>query len=144
MSKTVISQVTATLAVCLLLLTPIFLSGIAVAQPPTSGFDEFRISCVSCHGEKGKGNGRMAYMLTVKPADLTTLARYNGGVFPQARIYRMIDGREAFYAHGEQLMPVWGIRYLLEHSVRYGCNHSEQAVKQRITKLVDYIRSIQK
>jgi hypothetical protein len=57
--------------------------------------------------------------------------------------FRMIDGREGFYAHGDRTMPVWGIRYLLEHAVRYGGNGGEQVVQARIMKLVGYIRSIQ-
>ena len=118
-------------------------SASAMPQEATTGSEEFRISCVSCHGVEGKGHGKLASILTVKPTDLTSLTRNNGGDFPALRLYRIIDGREAFYAHGDRTMPVWGIRYLLEHAVRYGNNDSEQAVKARIVRLVEHIRSIQ-
>ena len=86
----------------------------------------------------------MASILTVAPADLTTLSKSNGGEFPAIRIYKLIDGRETFYAHGDRTMPVWGIRYLLEHAIKNGDYGGEQAVQARITKLMTYIQSIQK
>ena len=113
------------------------------AQTTIAGADEFRISCASCHGVDGKGSGQMASILKVKPTDLTTLAKTHQGEFPETRVYGIIDGREAFYGHGDRAMPVWGIRYLLEHALRYGGDNSEQVVRARITKLVNYIRSIQ-
>ena len=113
-------------------------------QESTTGFDEYRISCASCHGLDGKGNGQMVSLLNVKPTDLTTLAKQNDGLFPAIAVYKVIDGRESFYAHGDRAMPVWGIRYLLDQAVKYGDYVSEQAVQERIDKLVEYIQSIQK
>lgn len=40
-------------------------------------------------------------------------------------------------------MPVWGIRYLFDHAIRYGGNDGEQIVQARILNLVGYIESIQ-
>ncbi len=108
-----------------------------------TGADEFRFSCASCHGLDGKGSGPVAAVLTRKPTDLTTLAKENKGRFPKTRVHEIIDGRAAFYAHGDRTMPVWGIRYLLEHAVRHGGEGSEQLVQARIDKLVRYIESIQ-
>ena len=115
----------------------------AVTEEAISGADEFRISCASCHGTDGKGHGRIEPILTVKPTDLTSLAKNHGGQFPAKKIYLMIDGREDFYAHGDRDMPVWGIRYLQEHAVRYGNLDGEDVVQQRISKLVNHIQSIQ-
>ena len=143
MSKTILPRAKRTLFAWQMLVSLFCVCSTAVPQEATTGSDEFRISCVSCHGVEGKGNGKLASILTVKPTDLTSLAKNNDGEFPVARVYKMIDGREAFYAHGDQMMPVWGIRYLLEHAVRYGSNDSEQVVQARIMKLVNYIRSIQ-
>ena len=36
----------------------------------TIGSDEYRISCLNCHGEGGKGDGPMMELLTKKPSDL--------------------------------------------------------------------------
>ncbi len=113
------------------------------SQEAATGADEFRFSCASCHGVDGKGGGVVASILTRKPTDLTILARQNRGEFPKARVHEIIDGRTAFYAHGDRTMPVWGIRYLLEHAVRHGGEGSEQLVQARIDRLVRYIESIQ-
>ncbi|MCP3866928.1 MAG: cytochrome c [Gammaproteobacteria bacterium] len=117
--------------------------GAVVAGEKTTEAEEYRISCASCHGLDGKGEGSMASILTVKPSDLTTLARRHQGHFPTEKVYKMIDGREAFYAHGNRTMPVWGIRYLKDHALRYGDEGGEQTVQAHILKLVEHIRSIQ-
>jgi hypothetical protein len=45
----------------------------------------------------------------VKPADLTLISARNGGVFPKARIERIISGEEQpASGHGSSAMPVWG------------------------------------
>ena len=58
-------------------------------------------------------------------------------------MFKTIDGREAFYAHGDRTMPVWGIRYLLEYAIKHDNSGDEEIVQTRIMKLVDYIQSIQ-
>lgn len=65
-------------------------------------------NCASCHGTRGKGDGIMTRYLKIRPADLTTLARNNKGVFPYKRVSRVIDGRKSVRAHGVANMPVWG------------------------------------
>ena len=124
-------------ALCLLIST-------AASAEQVNGYEEFRISCASCHGISGEGDGSMAAVLTVKPSDLTTLAERHGGKFPRMMVHKTIDGRETFLAHGDRTMPVWGVRYLMAHAVKYGYRSGEQIVQQRITRLVDHIESIQK
>lgn len=65
-------------------------------------------NCASCHGTDGKGGGIMTRYLKIRPADLTTLAKNNKGVFPYKKVSRVIDGRRIVRAHGETNMPVWG------------------------------------
>ncbi len=48
----------------------------------TNGREEYQAYCATCHGEKGKGDGPMADLLTVAPADLTQLRKKNDGEFP--------------------------------------------------------------
>ena len=35
----------------------------------------YRIYCSNCHGETGQGDGNLAELLSVKPSDLTAIAR---------------------------------------------------------------------
>jgi mono/diheme cytochrome c family protein len=124
----------------------------ALAQPAAKAVpaaDEYQNSCAVCHGPKGEGDGPMALFLTVKPADLTALARRNQGQFPFERVMRVIDGRSEVGAHGTRTMPIWGDRYLSESSAAYmrepyRSYTAEPLVRARILELTYYIQSIQK
>lgn len=51
----------------------------------------------------------MAKSLKVAPPDLTRISTRNRGVFPTARLQRIISGEEQLPAgHGTREMPVWG------------------------------------
>jgi len=75
--------------------------------PVPSGAEDFATYCAVCHGPGGKGDGAMASTLDRRPADLTSLARRNGGVFPATRVMSKIwgytDGRG-----GSGVMPNFG------------------------------------
>jgi len=106
--------------------------------------NEFRISCASCHGVDGRGNGPIAKFLTPKPSDLTLLAKRNGGEYPFLKIFLMIDGREDVAAHGDRAMPVWGNRYSEEEAAKqYGPFGGKDVVMGRILELVYSIQLIQ-
>ena len=134
-------------------LTLFLASSAAHAEDDTIGSDEYRISCMSCHGVGGRGDGALAKFLTVKPTDLTSLAKNNGGQYPKLKagqypflqVYQIIDGRAAVEVHGERAMPVWGNRYLAAQPggvSSYGGDY-EKMVRGRILELVYYIQSIQ-
>jgi mono/diheme cytochrome c family protein len=127
----------------------------AGAEEDTIGSDEYRISCLSCHGVGGRGDGPLAKFLTVKPTDLTMLAKNNGGQYPDLkagsypflRVFHVIDGRTEVAAHGDRAMPVWGNRYLLSQTSMptagpYAGAY-EKVVRGQILELVYYIQSIQ-
>jgi mono/diheme cytochrome c family protein len=121
---------------------------LAVWSLPTSagqgnsvtGYDLFKSYCVACHGTDARGTGPLATSLAKKPADLTALAGTNGGTFPSDMIGRIIDGRNPVKGHGGGDMPVWG-EALLRTQAGAG---SEDAVKERIDALVDYLRTVQR
>ena len=117
----------------------------AVAQDTYLGSREFAVSCVVCHGATGKGDGEMAKLLTAKPADLTVLAKNNGGEYPFLRVFEVIDGRSQASGHGDRVMPIWGDRYEaeIEGSAKHQLLGSEIMVSSRINDLVHYIGSIQ-
>lgn len=71
----------------------------------------FVANCAACHGADGKGTGPHGAALRPKPADLTTLAERNNGVFSAAAIYDAIDGRAAARIHPRSEMPIWGCRH---------------------------------
>ncbi len=64
--------------------------------------------CSSCHGKQGKGDGSLAPILAIEPADLTQLARERGEDFSFLTLLRSIDGRATVRGHGSRDMPVWG------------------------------------
>jgi mono/diheme cytochrome c family protein len=121
----------------------LFMATGAGAEQETIGSDEYRISCLSCHGVGGRGDGPMAKFLTVKPTDLTSLAKNNGGEYPYLKVFLMIDGREDVAAHGGREMPVWGARYRKDIEPMYGAFGGEAIIHGRILELVYYIHSIQ-
>jgi len=83
----------------------------AWAQDIDKGRTEFMASCARCHGADGRGSGPNAADLTVKPADLTALAKRTNGKFDPGTVYQMIDGRNARFAHRSADMPIWGCRH---------------------------------
>jgi mono/diheme cytochrome c family protein len=112
-----------------------FASNTVIAEEELIGSDEFRQSCASCHGVGGQGDGHLAQYLTVKPTDLTKLAKNNDGVYPFLRVFQVIDGRTLVAGHGDRAMPVWGDRYKLKDAEAY--------TRARILELVYYIQNIQ-
>ena len=131
------------------LLTIILVAGAASAgsaQDQDVGQVNFRMSCASCHGVEGKGDGPVSGQLKVPPPDLTVLAKKNNGVFPVSHVYEIIDGRQAVMAHGTRDMPIWGFQYSLEQRVQ---GHPATAidpdaiVRMRILSVIDYLSRIQ-
>jgi mono/diheme cytochrome c family protein len=112
-------------------------------HPPTlangslAGADTFAFYCAPCHGKDGKGEGPVAPALKTPPADLTTLARRNGGVFPRDRVRAFVtSGERAVVSHGSADMPVWGPTFRALES-------SEAVVKVRLLNVIAYLESIQ-
>ncbi len=99
----------------------------------------FRLHCLNCHGSSGTGDGPMAELLKIVPADLTRLAVEHGGEFPTERVYRTIDGRQEIAAHGSRQMPVWGIG--LQDLGRD--DDQEAAVRDKILDLIAYLETLQ-
>jgi mono/diheme cytochrome c family protein len=101
------------------------------------GQDLFRAHCASCHGAGGKGNGPVASALKTKPADLTVLAKNNGGKFSTERVQKFISGDEpSLNSHGSREMPIWGpIFHQIEDDQDLG--------NVRLQNLIKYLETIQ-
>lgn len=77
------------------------------APQEVSGRALYQDYCQTCHGESGKGDGPAASALKKKPADLTTIAKRNGGAFPLVKVMSTIDGYTRRNDHGS-IMPEMG------------------------------------
>ena len=103
------------------------------------GSDLFRAYCANCHGGDGKGQGPVASVLKVSPADLTTLARRHGGKYPAALVRDTLYGARVpspSVAHGTTEMPLWG-------AIFRQLDTKESVAKVRVENLVTYVESIQ-
>jgi mono/diheme cytochrome c family protein len=107
-----------------------------------AGKQEFRHSCVLCHGLDGRGESVMTTMnlLTVKPPNLRTLQQRNKGAFPFWQIYRVIDGRQEIMAHGSRDMPIWGDVFIRQEDGKIA---DDALAVGRILQLLYYLESIQ-
>jgi nucleotide-binding universal stress UspA family protein/mono/diheme cytochrome c family protein len=115
----------------------------AAAQEPEQtqtvpGSAVFQTYCASCHGTSARGDGTLAASMTRKPANLTEIAKRNGGEFPRDLVYRTIDGRQPVRGHGGPDMPVWGDAFKRSRD-----GGDEERIKRVIASLVDYLESIQ-
>lgn len=115
--------------------------GTSQAQEQAAGKAEFDRYCAGCHGMNAEGDGPLATLLTVKPANLTLLARKNKGVFPGIRVAHIIDGRTTVRAHGPSDMPIWGRVFTKRPTAG---NPAETARRSDIQQIVSYLQSVQK
>jgi mono/diheme cytochrome c family protein len=101
------------------------------------GPELFRAYCAACHGASGKGDGPAAGALKTKPANLTLLAKNNGGTFPEQQAQKFISGDDpSLPSHGSREMPVWGpIFHQIENDQDFG--------NVRLQNLIKYLETIQ-
>ena len=110
------------------------------SQPIASGKAAFERYCAACHGATGEGNGPAAAALSKPPADLRRIAARRGGVFAQAEVQQIIDGRDPIVAHGPRDMPIWGHDFSLTEVT--GLAHEGEA-RGQIQLIVEYLETIQ-
>ena len=103
---------------------------------PYSAAGDYQVYCSSCHGTMGKGDGVISNSLKKRPPDLTQLARRNGGVFPEEKVFKAIDGRRN--GHPDSDMPAWA-EVLAKSTDSLG----EQNAAARINLLVEYLQTLQ-
>lgn len=112
----------------------------AHAEDTPQGKQLFIKYCGACHGPDGKGDGYLSGALKQKPADLTLIAKKNGGKFPEQTVMRFIDGTTDVRAHGNPDMPVWGEVF----KEQIGSSPTQQAeIRTTILAIVNYVASIQ-
>jgi len=104
----------------------------------TPGAETFRTYCATCHGTSARGDGPLASSMRRKPANLTEIAKRNGGEFPSELIFKVIDGRQPVRGHGGPDMPAWGDALLRSREAG-----DDERVKSVIQALVNYLEGIQ-
>jgi len=106
-----------------------------------NGAQLYKRFCASCHGAGGLGDGSVAPSLKIMVPDLTRLARRHGGEFPDDLVRRIVDGRAVQVPHGTREMPVWGYEFRTA-----GADEPDtgSTADKLVSRLVDYLRSIQK
>lgn len=124
-----------------------FLVSLCLAMPAAAadqgeGRTAFADHCATCHGTGARGDGPMAAVLSIRPADLTRLAAGNGGVFPTARVLRRIDGTTEVMAHGGP-MPVFGLLLQGPSAAIVAPDGSEVVAPEAIVGIAAWLETIQ-
>jgi mono/diheme cytochrome c family protein len=107
------------------------------ATATMDGHEMFTHYCAVCHGADAKGTGPAADALKKTPADLTQIARKNGGKFPEVHVMRVIKGNDVVSAHGSLDMPVWGELFRSLH------NQADAGGDLGVNALMRYVEQIQ-
>ncbi len=108
---------------------------------------EFQAYCAPCHGREGRGDGAVGAGLDTKPADLTQIARHNGGIFPSEAIYAKVAGIDTMEAHRSNEMPVWGFWFVNqevgESTSLADAKPAQERARHRISAIVAFLKTIQ-
>jgi cytochrome c553 len=91
-----------TLLVASLLAVPAFAGGFELKGDAAKGEAQYKTLCVSCHGEKGDGNGPAGAALNPKPTNFTDPA--NSDRLTDEWVYKMVKDGGA--ANGKSAMMV--------------------------------------
>lgn len=141
--------------IAILLGSASFLANAQSANEPVPEGEEFEQAaldfaawCGPCHGSAGKGDGPIGPNLKTAPPNLTLLSQNAGGVFPADKVRLRIDGRDLPAAHGTTEMPVWGYWFNLQATAAGLLQEdqvvAEKEVRERIERLVAYLKTLQK
>lgn len=126
---------------CIALLPFLVIQTSAFAQPAKilkEGKNDYELSCQACHGKEGKGDGEMASILVMPPADLTQISKRNKGKFPFWRTYEIVAGQKDVNGHQGFQMPQFWLRYRRDED-----KPAYFKAEIRILLLTHYLESIQ-
>lgn len=107
----------------------------AKAAGDISGADQFQQYCALCHGADGRGIGAVTEKTNSPAADLTLIAKRNGGAFPFSTVADKILAGGGIAEHATSRMPAWGKIFAAESDpVR---------AKATIFEVTKYVESLQ-
>jgi len=105
------------------------------------GKAQYMKHCATCHGPSGTGTDGVASRLFTKPpANLTLLAKNNGGKFPMMEVIGIVKGDRPIAAHGTREMPVWGD--IVGHPLTDGM-YAKDAATAEVMNIGQYLETIQ-
>ncbi|TGD44150.1 cytochrome C [Pseudotabrizicola sediminis] len=110
-------------------------------EPVPTGAEDFADFCAGCHGLSGKGAGELAGTLARRPADLTLLARRNGGTFPTTQVMAKIWGYTG--GKGSDVMPNFGPLLDSELVPYDGGDGIMTPTPVRLVQIAEHLKSIQ-
>ena len=125
-----------------ILLMALVIATPALAEDPERGQRLFADHCAACHGREARGDGPMAPVLSILPADLTRLSASNDGSFPIGHVIRRIDGTMEVLAHGGP-MPIFGLLLEGPSDVILAPDGSEIIASEGIVNIAAWLQSIQ-
>ncbi len=73
-----------------------------------SGAEVYQQYCALCHGIDGRGLGPVTEKTTRPAADLTQIAKRNGGQFSASAVSKKIVEGGGIAEHAASRMPAWG------------------------------------
>jgi mono/diheme cytochrome c family protein len=98
----------------------------------------YKTYCADCHGKDGKTRGPVASRQNLSVPDLKLLTSRNQGVFPLARVEKLLTGTERSpIVHGGIQMPLWG-------QILAGDGADPSLRESRAHALARYLESLQK
>jgi mono/diheme cytochrome c family protein len=103
-----------------------------------SGKAQYGLHCAQCHGRGGKGDGPMSGALKTPPADLTVLAKNNGGTFPTDQVINTIRSNSPITAH-----QALAAQLRMSSESGLGGNFTPQQIQQKVKLIADYIQTLQ-
>jgi mono/diheme cytochrome c family protein len=117
------------------------LAGTAIGQnTDADGGALYARYCASCHGPAGEGDGPVAAAMVVTVPNLRTLRTRSNGIFPRESVMQYIDGRNLPAAHGDRLMPVWGVTFTESAD---DPESAESVARERISAITAYVEQLQ-
>ncbi|MEX3015595.1 c-type cytochrome [Gymnodinialimonas hymeniacidonis] len=114
----------------------------ADAQDTERGARLYTDHCAVCHGTALLGDGPMAEVLVVPPANLRMIEGQNGGYFPRVGVAGHIDGRDPLLSHGGE-MPVFGRMFSEMSEVMTSPGGDTVLTSPEVIDLVEYLATQQ-
>ncbi len=119
------------------------LSGCGQDREVRRGASLYAARCAVCHGVDARGGGGASVPgLSKTPADLSVLARQNGGVFPTAQVLTTLAGYREGTQAGRRMAPFEELPLGRQRNLRV--EKGRRAVPAATADLLRYLQVVQR